>query len=68
MGFLIGCGLGVGIWILLESISNGITIRGTSSYDKFNKDSDARISSKLRNGSGSSKAELQEWWDTYHSS
>ena len=54
MGFLIGCGLGVGIWILLESISNGITISGSSKYNKFDRDSDGRVSSKLRNGSGSS--------------
>lgn len=65
-GFIIGCGLGFGIWILLESISNGITISGSSKYNKFDRDSDGRVSDKLRDGSGSSKAELQQWWDEHH--
>jgi hypothetical protein len=45
----------------------GIAIRGTKKYDRIHRESDARVKEILKNGSGSSKAELQGWWDTYHS-
>ncbi|HQF37144.1 MAG TPA: hypothetical protein PLL26_05920 [Candidatus Dojkabacteria bacterium] len=47
--------------------SGGVVIKGTKKYDKYHRDAEDHVKYILRNGSGSSKEELQEWWDTYHS-
>jgi len=64
---LIGSVLGIfgaGLFHLLAE--GGFAIRGSEKYNKYHEDADARVKEILKNGSGSSKAELQEWWDTYH--
>jgi hypothetical protein len=44
----------------------GLAIRGTKKYDRYHRQAEASVKEILKNGSGSSKAELQEWWNTYH--
>jgi hypothetical protein len=63
-----GIVIGIVILFVLQTIfgSGGIAIRGTNKYNKYNRDADARVKEILKNGSGSSKTELQEWWNTYH--
>ena len=52
---------------LFEGLGGGgIAIKGTDKYNKYQKNAEARVSDLLKNGSGSSKDELQEWWDTHH--
>jgi len=63
---ILGGVIGVVFCIAVETFSGGICIKGTRKYDKFNKDSDERVKNILKNGSGSSKAELQQWWDEHH--
>lgn len=43
-----------------------IIIKGTKKYDDAHKTIDQQIKESLKNGTGSSKEELQEWWDKYH--
>ena len=60
--------VGVAILFIVEGCGGGgIVIRGTKKYDKVNRNADAKVKEIMKNGSGSSKAELQGWWDTYHS-
>jgi len=63
---LLGGVIGYIFILLSEGIGGGIIIRGTKKYNKFQRDSDRRIRNILKNGSGSSRQELQEWWDKYH--
>ena len=58
--------IGIAFCIAVVTFAGGISIKGTKRYNKFDRDSDARVSNKLKNGSGSSKAELQQWWDEHH--
>lgn len=54
------CGLG-------ETLKGGgPALKGTDKYKKYQQDADTKISEMLKNGSGSSKQELQEWWDSHH--
>jgi len=63
----IGLFLGVILIVISESMSSGgPIIKGTKKYNKVNKDSDARVKETLKKGSGSSKQELQKWWDAHH--
>ena len=64
VGVLLGIVVAGAYHILSEG--GGVLIKGTKKYDKHNRDSDAKVKEILKNGSGSSKEELQEWWDTYH--
>jgi hypothetical protein len=72
MELLLGCIIGFIITLairgFLESFLGGgkIIIRGTDKYKKFQQESDERIRELLKNGSGSSKEELMEWWDKHH--
>ena len=62
-----GIVIGVVILLVIQTIGGGgLAIRGTAKYNRINRDTDARVKEIMKNGSGSSKAELQEWWDTYH--
>jgi hypothetical protein len=65
-----GCLLGIvvgGVFLLLfGGGSGGIVIKGTKKYNKCNRDTDAKVKDILKNGTGSSKEELQQWWDKYH--
>jgi hypothetical protein len=64
---VIGVFLAAVIVIISESISGGgPVIKGTKKYNQINKDSDAKVKNILKNGSGSSKKELQNWWDEHH--
>jgi hypothetical protein len=64
-----GIFLGFIIILVFSTIfgGGGIVIKGTKKYERVNRAADARVKEILKNGSGSTKAELQEWWDTNHS-
>lgn len=47
-------------------VSGGIAFRGTRKYEQYRRDAHASVRESLKNGTGSTKEELQEWWDTYH--
>jgi hypothetical protein len=47
-------------------VRGGIAFRGTRKYDQYQRDADASARESLKNGSGSTREELQQWWDTYH--
>lgn len=64
LGFIIATIIGIAIAIVIDG--GDIIIRGTKKYNKFDKETDDKIKRILKNGSGSSKEELQEWWNTYH--
>ncbi len=67
IGVVIGCILIPIIWMLIEGFGgDNIAIKGSDKYNKYNQDADEYVSNILKNGSGSSKEELQEWWDKYH--
>ena len=51
---------------ILTEGGGGLAIKGTKKYNKYKKESDIKVKTILKNGSGSSKQELQNWWDTYH--
>jgi len=59
IGIILGC---IG-FVALESIGGGGIIHKGS---QKSKDIDVRVKEKLTNSQGSSREELQEWWDTYH--
>jgi hypothetical protein len=66
---LIGVVIGIVLYIFLGPILEGtgsVAIRGSKKHGKYSRDADAKVKDILKNGTGSSKAELQEWWDTYH--
>ena len=60
--------IGVAFRIGFESLGGGggVAFRGTKKFDKYSKDADAKVKEILKNGTGSTKEELQDWWDTYH--
>lgn len=67
IGVVIGCILIPIIWMLIEGLGGDkIAIKGSNKYNKYHQDADEHVSNILKNGSGSSKEELQEWWDKYH--
>ncbi|HOQ42869.1 MAG TPA: hypothetical protein PK178_11985 [Smithellaceae bacterium] len=60
------CG-GVGLRILLECIfDGGIAFGDTPIHTAYKNEAEAKARELFKNGTGSSKEELQEWWDTYH--
>jgi hypothetical protein len=53
--------------VIVEGVAGGdILIKGTKKHDKFNRNTDDKIKNLFKNGTNSSKDELQTWWDTYH--
>ena len=46
--------------------SGGGDFLNTQKRKKNNDEMEQRIREKFKNGSGSSKEELQNWWDKYH--
>ncbi len=67
--FLFYCVIALIVGVLIKSVfgsGGGIAFRGTEKYNRYQRDADAKVKEILKNGSGSTKAELQEWWDTYH--
>lgn len=67
VGFLIGCGIGAVLVALYGSMTGGgVYIKGTKKYNNANRSADARVKEILKNGTGSTKAELQQWWDSNH--
>ncbi|MBP7509827.1 MAG: hypothetical protein KA807_18585 [Prolixibacteraceae bacterium] len=65
--------LGTILWIIVAILvirpfvgGGSIAFRGTEKYRQYERDADANVRERLKNGSGSTKEELQEWWDTYH--
>ncbi len=65
-GCLLGIGIGGVFLLLFGGGSGGIVIKGTKKYNKCNRDTDAKVKDILKHGTGSSKEELQQWWDKYH--
>ena len=63
--YLIAILIGSAIGLYLSEGFGGAAIRGTSKYNKWEQESDKKVKEMLK-GPHSSKAELQEWWDTYH--
>lgn len=58
---------GVLIRCVIEGfLEGGFAISGSKKYKTYSKDADAKVKEILKNGTGSTKEELQEWWDTYH--
>jgi len=65
--FLVGGFVGIcGALLFHFLIEGGFAIRGSDKYKKYHKDANVHVKDKMKNGSGSSKEELQDWWDTYH--
>lgn len=64
-GIIIGVLIGIPIYVFLSEGLGGIAVRGTSKYNDYENESDRKVKVMLK-GPRSSKAELQEWWDTYH--
>jgi len=52
--------------VILQLNGGGIFIRGTKRYERFNREADERVRERLKDGSGSTREELMEWWDKYH--
>jgi hypothetical protein len=63
--FLIGVGIAFAIGIIFEG-GGSVAIRGSKKHGKYSRDADTKVRNILKNGTGSSKVELQKWWDTYH--
>ncbi len=65
--FVLGLGIGMIIRILLEGIlGGGIAFGDTPTHRSYKNEAEAKARDMFKNGTGSSKEELQEWWDTYH--
>jgi len=63
----VGLSAGVGLRMLLECIfDGGIAFGDTPTHRAYKRDAEAKARELFKNGTGSSKEELQEWWDTYH--
>jgi hypothetical protein len=64
----IGIGIGLVLFFFLECVKGGggFAIKGTKKYDKYNRDADRKVKNILKNGTGSSKADLQKWWNSNH--
>jgi hypothetical protein len=63
----IGAFLGIvvgGIYHLLRE--DGVVIKGTQKYNNCHRNAKGRVKEILKNGTGSSKADLQNWWDSNH--
>jgi len=65
---LMGLGAGVIIRVIFESTTGGdsIVFGNSPTHRLYKNNAEARTRDLLKNGTGSSKEELQEWWDTYH--
>jgi len=63
--FVAGPILAVFFEIISEGVG-GISFPGTQKRKNINDDIDRRISEKFKNGTGSSKQELQDWWNIHH--
>ena len=63
----VGLSAGVGLRILLECIfDGGIAFGDTPTHRAYKNEAEEKARELFKNGTGSSKEELQEWWDTYH--
>ena len=63
--FLIGVGIAAILCILFEG-TGSIAVSGSKRHGKYSRVADAKVQNILKDGTGSSKEELKEWWDTYH--
>ena len=62
---LIGIVLALVTLVILNG-GNGGGISSIGVSKSRRNEIDRKIEGKFKNGTGSSKQELQEWWDTYH--
>jgi hypothetical protein len=64
---LIGVVLGViGGIVILEGGFGNISIKGSKKYEEYNKNADTKIKDMFKNGTGSSREDLQKWWEDNH--
>jgi len=72
LGFFAEVGIGIGIAIFVIGLFENIKITNSSPYGNDSEsrnrtvDMDAHIKEILKKGTGSSRTELQNWWNDNH--
>ena len=61
---IIGLSLGTFIGILFDGLGGGPGMGSTNK--QYRQDIEVKVREILKDGTSSTKQELQEWWDTYH--